>query len=251
VKEWWLVVILCIQPLLYIQGLTGDFVFDDQFLIVDTMSKLTISDIWMGGLWGSDQNQANFYRPLFSMSIWLDQQLFGFNSIGYHIHSLVWHLVNIVLFARLSKNILSESQSQIATCVFGMHPLMSELVYWISARNDTMALTFVLIFLNVWTRQQSGIGKEREMNWQQVCILSSVFLCGLLSKETALVLFVPVVFEVWKSKNIRLLMSMIAIVAVVFGWRSQIGIAPPKIGYDNVELLLEQSLACITDGIVA
>ena len=130
-KYGWLIVLLCLQPILYAQGLLGGFVFDDRFLIFETMGQVSLYDIWFGGLWDNTNHQANFYRPFFSMSIWIDQMLFGNNSFGYHIHSLLWHMLNIVLFAHFGSRLLNESQARIATVIFATHPLLSEVVFWI------------------------------------------------------------------------------------------------------------------------
>ena len=198
-KHGWIWLLLCLQFMMYVNGLKGGFVFDDQFLIVETIGNLTPRSIWLGGLWGEGANQANFYRPLFSMTIWFDQQLFGLKPLGYHLHSLVWHMVNIWLFSLFATQVLSKRQVMVATFVFGCHPLMSELVYWIAARNDTMALTFTLLFLNCFWQEQGSL-KDNRFSWRTMTILSGIFLAGLLSKESVLILFVPVGWYAFKHR---------------------------------------------------
>ena len=246
VKHFWLIVLILLQPLMYFNGLEGDFVFDDQFLIVDTMGQLTPYSIWTGGLWDDAPNQANFYRPLFSMTVWIDQQLFGLRPFGYHMHSLVWHIANILLFFRFAPKVLSGSQATLATIVFGCHPLMSELVYWIAARNDTMAMTFALLFLNIfWSKGWLG----NNLDGKTIGLLTFVFTAGLLSKESILVVFIPVLVHAWTKKRWHLLLSMVAVACVVFSWRSYIGIHTPEIAADNVELLISSLLNLLVDGL--
>ena len=62
-------------------------------------------------------------------------------------------MLNIWLFASFAKLLLTDDRALVATWVFGLHPLMSELVYWIAARNDTMAIAFALMFLNIFWRK--------------------------------------------------------------------------------------------------
>ena len=188
--------------MMYFHGLKGGFVFDDQFLIVETIGSLTPHSIWLGGLWGEGSNQANSYRPLFSMTIWLDQQLFGLKPSGYHLHSLMWHMLNIWLFSLFATQVLSKRQVMVATFVFGCHPLMSELVYWIAARNDTMAMTFALLFLNLFWQKRG-----EHLSWRSMTIMSGIFLAGLLSKESVLILFVPVGWHAFKHRTFKLLES--------------------------------------------
>ena len=247
-KGWWLLLLILLQPLIYFNGLNGSFVFDDQFLIVDTMGTLTPYSIFSGGLWGDSQNQANFYRPLFSMTIWMDQHLFGFNPFGYHVHSLLWHMLNIHLFASFAHLILSNARATIATLTFGLHPLMSELVYWIAARNDTMAIAFALMFLNLFWHKIVLVESSRRVSWKTVGYLSLIFTAGMLSKESILVLFVPVGVYAYKQKRFALLGVMLGIAFLLFVWRAWIGISMPEMHLDNVELLFNNQWAFIVDG---
>ncbi len=243
----WVWIVLVVQPLLYWQGLWGDFVFDDRFLIVETMNDLSLSNIWFGGLWGESENQANFYRPLFSMTIWLDQQLFGLNPFGYHLHSLLWHGLNIVLFAGWVAKFLSPSEQKVAVCIFACHPMMSELVFWIAARNDTMALTAVLAFLGVfWEGGTSRSG--RNFSWPDRLLCLLFLLVGLLSKESTLILVVPVLYFAPRHKDTWLIGSFFGVVAMVFGWRLYLGIATPSLEQANIRLFQEHLVAIFLDG---
>lgn len=242
-KYGWLIVLLCLQPILYAQGLLGGFVFDDRFLIVETMGQVSLYDIWFGGLWDNTDHQANFYRPFFSMSIWIDQMLFGNNSFGYHIHSLLWHMLNIVLFAHFGSRLLNELQARIATVIFATHPLLSEVVFWISARNDTMAMTFVLCFLCLlYTKLEYAPSRSK------VVALCFVFLSGLLSKESTLLLFIPVLVHSIQYKRIQLLGAMLSIVVVLFGWRYRLGVSTPALDPDNIHLFWSKIVPFMVDG---
>jgi len=243
VKYGWLIVLLCLQPILYAQGLLGGFVFDDRFLIVETMGQVSVQDIWLGGLWDNNDHQANFYRPFFSMSIWIDQMLFGNNAFGYRIHSLLWHMLNIVLFAHCGSLLLNESQARVATIIFATHPLLSEVVFWISARNDTMAMTFVLGFLCVlYADSKSAPSRSRVM---ALCFL---FLCGLLSKESTLLLFIPVLVYSIQHKRIQILSAMLIIVVVLFAWRYRLGVHAPSLDPDNILLFWSKIVPFTVDG---
>ena len=248
-KHWSILLLIVVQPLLYFNGLNGDFVFDDQFLIVDTMGKLTPYSILFGGLWEDAPNQANFYRPLFSLTIWMDQQLFGLESLGYHIHSLCWHLLNISLFASFARVLLTDERAILATWVFGLHPLMSELVYWIAARNDTMAIAFALMFLNIFWRTMVINKESRAESWKVIGLLSMIFTAGMLSKESILVLFIPVSWYAYKQKRFLLLGTMVGIVVFLFLWRAQIGISVPKTHQANIGLLVQNLLPFTVDGV--
>lgn len=247
-KHWWLWLLILLQPMMYINGLKGDFVFDDQFLIVETMGERTLQSIWSSGLWQEASNQANFYRPLFSTTIWFDQQFFGLESLGYHVHSLMWHTFNILLFASFSSRIMPQRESIAATWVFGCHPLMSELIFWIAARNDTMAMTFALLFLNLFWQEKIH-EKKHNCSWKTISILSGVFFAGLLSKESVLILFVPVGWYAFKHRTVRLFAIMVVIVGLLFAWRAHIGIVPPDADQDNIRLVWDKCTVMGIDGL--
>ncbi len=237
----WLLALLCIQPVLYWHGLCGGFVFDDRFLILDTMKTVSPLSMWTGGLWeGGDQ--ANFYRPIFSMSIWVDQQLFGLNPVGYHVHSLLWHMLNIYLFGQVAMRVLGQRQWLVATTVFATHPLMSELVFWISARNDTMAMTFVLLFCTVFWK------KSVLDRFDVVCTLTIIFALGTLCKESALILFVPVLLTKGKQTK-KLLLSMSIWMVILFGWRSYLGVHTPEMSLENIRMFVGSVDAVLIDGL--
>ena len=245
--------ILLFQVILYWNGLWGGFVFDDRFLIVDTMGQLNLWDIWTSGLWVDKQDQANFYRPIFSTSIWLDQLIFGRAASGYHWHSLGWHMLNVILFATLCGKILPKSQQIIALSLFATHPLMSEIVFWIAARNDLIALTFILLFMNAFWDKGAGTGgfpaAVQRLSPKRMALLGGIFLLAVLSKEVALILLLPVLASVRHVPNAKTLLGVqLAVVALIFSWRSLIGISPPEMDGALIGIAVQKTLPFLIDG---
>ena len=192
--------------------------------------SINLWDIWTSGLWVDKADQANFYWPIFSTSIWLDQNLFGDWASGYHWHSLGWHWVNLVLFAQLCRKILPKPQQIIAVLIFATHPLLSEIVFWIAARNDLIALTFMLLFLNTYWKEaqsQSVFPEEvQDLNAKKVAVLGCLFLAAVLSKEVSLILLLPVFASLRKVSGARYLLGVqLAVLVLVFSWRSLIGVS--------------------------
>ena len=231
----------------------GDFVFDDRFLIVDTMNQLSLQDIWLSGLWEDNTEQANFYRPLFSTTLLFDQWAFGTKATGYHIHSLIWHCLNILLFYRLSTLLLKPNKAIVASVVFSFHPILSEVVFWISARNDTMAMSFVLGFLCVLLGiVQRGLKDNHKMLFvdnKHVVGLLGLFVAGMLSKESTLILFVPVVLMSLRYRTlIPVLIGMVLFTVVIFYWRYRIGIESPSMSLSSTNNVLNAVGPILLDG---
>ena len=85
--------------LVYLPALRSGFVFDDVHLILQNKEYLS-ADVWSiltADLWAVDPDDAtgkSFYRPLFSLSIFVDYNLFGPDEAWwFHFHSLMWHIL--------------------------------------------------------------------------------------------------------------------------------------------------------------
>ncbi len=151
-------IVLFLSFLVYLPGTQAGFVWDDHLLIeanenIDSLAKIPQMferDLWEGTPAFRDKG-SGYYRPLMTMSLAIDHALFGFNPVGYHFHSLIWHLLCVFLFGRLLKRHLkSQAALLIAMALFAFHPLQVEAVIFISSRNDLMAgagLLAMLLFL--------------------------------------------------------------------------------------------------------
>ena len=151
--------VLVITFLVYFGCISAGFVYDDHSLIEanETIRSLeNISNIFHWDLWQGtptfDEDGSGYYRPLMIMSLMLDFSLFELEPWGYHLHSLLWHLLSItVLGILLYKWSGDHLATACAMAVFAWHPIQVEAVLFIAARNDIMATTLLLttlLFLN-------------------------------------------------------------------------------------------------------
>ena len=132
---------------------------------------------------------GSYYRPLLIASFVLDKHL-GLYPGLMHLENILLHLMNAILVYFLALFVLPLSKSGksllplVAALVFGLHPVNSESVNWISGRTDLMAGAFILSSVLLLLRY-------RQNNEKKYVVLSVIaFLCGILSKETA-VAFLP------------------------------------------------------------
>jgi tetratricopeptide (TPR) repeat protein len=140
------------------------------------------------------------YQPLPWLSLALDYQIWGFEPLGYHLTSLMWHAANGVLFFVLSRRILRlavpnsvEQSSLLELCaaisaiVFALHPLRVESVVWAAQRRDVLSGFFVLA--TVWAyvnAARPGLPRSRYFGWM-VCS-QLMFFMSLLCKATGVCL---------------------------------------------------------------
>ena len=174
--------IIAVTALAYGSVATLGFVSDDHGLITHPITGIgqqTVSQIFTQDLWHFQQSQSGYYRPLMMLSLKVDHLLFGEWAGGYHLHSLAWHLACVWLINLLFGRLLGDARGALAAGIYALHPLLSEQVAFISARNDSMAIALGLAA--IWQ-----VGSRRPSRGQ--CIAATLFAtAACLSKETGLV----------------------------------------------------------------
>ena len=97
---------LCIMLLLTVGMYSGlwsaGFVWDDIPLIVQNQALVdgSVRSFFTDDLWaesGAGDVSSGYFRPLVLLSFAFDRWMFDLEPLGYHIHSLVWHLIAVVV----------------------------------------------------------------------------------------------------------------------------------------------------------
>jgi tetratricopeptide (TPR) repeat protein len=195
---------VALTALVYLSALSVPFVYDDQYLIVENPSIRNIADIRAIVL-------LNPTRPLLNLSYAIDYALWGLRPIGYHLTNLLLHLVNVALLFHLARRITEDWQpgeetthgrvlnpavvAFTAALLFGVHPLMTSAVTYVSGRSEVLGGTFYLSAILAgrhWLQRHGGV-------WW---VLVTVFwLAALATKEIAVML--PVVLICYERLIIR------------------------------------------------
>ncbi|MDQ1640322.1 MAG: protein O-mannosyl-transferase [Pyrinomonadaceae bacterium] len=191
--------------LVYANSLSGAFVFDDTKQIVGNPALHFWSNIFRAfsnDVWSFQRGTLSkdipppYYRPLFTIYLTLNYQLFGLWQPGWHLMNLMVHTGATVfvyyLLRRLSGDVLIAS---LTALLFGLHPAHVESVSWISGIPDPLAALFYVPSLIWYVRYRDEGGSK----W----LTASVVAYGLaaLCKETPLAL--PLVFIVWELTQSR------------------------------------------------
>lgn len=118
-------------PLVACNALTGE---------LRNIPRFFTMDLWMSI--GPVPVESGYYRPLMLVSLAIDRALWGLSSAGHHLHSLAWHLAaSLALFALL-RRLVPPIPAALGMAFFALHPIQSEAIAWITARNDLLAATF-------------------------------------------------------------------------------------------------------------
>jgi Flp pilus assembly protein TadD len=188
-----LIIALAITALAFFNSLNGEFVYDDQFQILKNPSlsslanipKMFVQSVWQFMNASSPDAVGLYYRPLFNTVLIINHQLFGANVIGWHMVSLLLHLAATFLVYKVALQWEpSQEISLAAALLFGLHPVHSESVAWISGIPDPLAAVFLLTSLYFYEKYYRGKLWQAGQTYLLVLSLVSAGL-AFFSKEVA------------------------------------------------------------------
>ncbi|MGA9210312.1 MAG: tetratricopeptide repeat protein [Terriglobales bacterium] len=188
---------LGLSLLSYAQVWRFDFVYDDDFQIVNN-SKIHdwshlrgyfTSHVWANA--GGFDRFSSYYRPLFLVWLRVNYACFGLDARYWHALSLALHLVAVWLAYLAALRLLEfagsphrsrRTTAAIAALLFALHPAHVEPVAWISAASELLLTIFFLLAFIAYVQNRVR-GKRL---W--LAVSAGCFALALLAKETAIML---------------------------------------------------------------
>jgi hypothetical protein len=133
-----------------------------------------------------------YVRPLFQFSYLLDYMTWGLNPIGYHISSLVLHILTaflvVILCWQITRHCLTAA---IAGMLFAIMPIHVEAVSWFGARAEVLSTLWYLITVVFFILfRQRGRGFF-------LFVSVGAFIMTLLAQETAITLPLVLILYDW------------------------------------------------------
>ena len=173
-----ILVVLAFFPSLFAEVCTVDD--------LDMYKWLAGSDPSFKDLFFPQASGGGYYRPLIGVSYLFDKYVWFLDTRLMHLDNILFHLVNAMLVYYLAYLLLPRTERGksmvpfVSSLLFGLHPVTTESVAWISGRTDIMACTFVLL-------STVFLLKFRETRKIPSIVLALLVLIpGLLIKETPL-----------------------------------------------------------------
>lgn len=139
------------------------------------------------------------YQPLPMMDYALDYMIGGDQPFIYHLTSIVWHILDVVLIyaciKRMGGNIWI---ALFVALLFALHPVQTESVSWIAARNKVMNGFFFLMAMYVY------IGYIPAHNGKKLILIYIFGLLAYLCKLTAVTLpFALLAVDIWMLRPLN------------------------------------------------
>lgn len=175
----------------YMPGVSGQFIMDDHPLVKENSyikevrpfcSYFLQEDGVTGGARAGGYH-TGYYRPLVNITYFLDYKIWGMNAPGFRATNLALHLVTcLLLFHVLSGYCRGLIVPLAAALLFGLHPVNTEAVSWVSSRNNILVSMFSLASFYFFCLQ----GEKKGLVYPLLSLL--FFGLALLSKEFAAML---------------------------------------------------------------
>jgi tetratricopeptide (TPR) repeat protein len=171
----------------YWPALRGEFLWDDRIDIVE--NELLRSADGLGKIWSEPSRLFDFY-PLKHTVQWVQWQLWGPHTLGYHATNLALHLLGALLFWRVLRQ-LGLRNGWIGALLFTVHPLAVESVAWIAELKNTLSLPPLLLSFSAFiTFAELG----RRNDHVRAC---AWFLVSMLCKTSAVTFPVFLALYLW------------------------------------------------------
>lgn len=98
----------------------------------------------------TNPNYPDTYRPIryiFSIAMY---QMSGVNPIGYHIATIIFHIAATLLLYTIIRSFTTDNRIPwITALLFGVHPIHTEAITWISSGMDMIGIVFMLSALSL------------------------------------------------------------------------------------------------------
>ncbi|MDD5110770.1 MAG: tetratricopeptide repeat protein [Patescibacteria group bacterium] len=147
-KRIQLAIIVVLTLLAYSNIFRNGFVWDDKDFIQQwpaIQSWSNLPQLLQGELPG---RHGGVFRPVRSVMYVAAYSLFQQDVFGYHVHSLIVHLLAIVLIYLITAKITKKSLLAFFTALlFGLHPVHTEAVTYITTNFDLWGVVFLLAAL--------------------------------------------------------------------------------------------------------
>lgn len=176
-----------VTVLVYARVFTNGPVWDDVDLTTGNPFLATFGGLWEAlqrDLWRATakEDPSSFYRPLVTLSYFVNRHLLGNTARSYHGVNLALHILNgglVVALLRRAGRVTNPLALAAAGAAFLLLPVQVEAVAWIAGRYDLLGTAFVLgaLLVNAGDAEERGAGGHPRHPWAAVALLVAAQLC--------------------------------------------------------------------------
>ena len=211
---------------IYAQSLGYQFVHDDNPLIKDNKLIRSPSNIPSMVVAEDKLNvtSTGYYRPLIPVIDTIAYMAGGANPAWFHLLSIFYHMVAVVLVYFLSLRLTgSGAGALLAAALFGLHPVNTETVAFVSAKNNIISSIFILGSILCFLRHRD---KKAQGGWYALAASTGLLFLGILSKEFAIMVpFALMAYErlsgrLRSRRDLAAYIPLVVVLVVYLGMRA-------------------------------
>ncbi len=193
----------------------------------------------------TDATASNFYRPIQRLTYTWDYAWQGFHPAIYHFDSILVHALAAVFLFLFAERLLTRLEHPRATqwaaavaLLWGIHPLFTSAVCYISGRADPLAGMFG--FCGLWLALRNSRAAA--------AFAALMFFCAVCSKESG-AMFIPVCIALLillrapRAEIIRWIVFTVVIVAAYLSLRLSAEMIPPPPSSTQISWLARPIIA--------
>ncbi|GMV99454.1 MAG: hypothetical protein AMXMBFR84_05930 [Candidatus Hydrogenedentota bacterium] len=188
------------------------------FVNGDPERTATLKNMGVFPWWALDNLRLKFWRPVTSITHWMDYALWPDSEWTMHLHSLVWYVLGVATVAWLFRRILGVGWiALIAAALYAVDDAHANPVGWLANRNSLIALFFGVASILAHMRWR----ETNRWPWLPAALL--LFAIALLANEGAIAstayFFSYAVFldkGTWKSR----ILTLVPYFVLVLVWKA-------------------------------
>jgi len=194
----WLLLLVAVILAVFLPAFSAEVCKVDDTQMVASLQQVShwnLRDLFLPGASG-----GLYYRPLLMISFFVDKAIFNLNPFTLHAENVLLHLANTLLIFSIIRLLFALNGGDshpgyafLGSLLFGLHPMVTESVNWISGRTDLLMGFFLL--LSTLLLVQYRLSGHKLLPW----LAAIAFLAALLSKELAIA-FLPGYFLILCAK---------------------------------------------------
>lgn len=164
----------------YFNIFQNEFVWDDFFFITD---NIHIQDLRNIPDFFTQPSTGDLYRPIRQVFYAVNYQIWGLNTFGYHLNSILLHFFVTALFYFITLKLTNKHGfSFIAALLFATHPVHAERITNMTATFDVFGILFLLLAFFFYMI----FSQKKNKNYFYLSIIS--YIIALFSSEEAITL---------------------------------------------------------------
>ena len=194
--------ITVLPVLIYLNSLGNTFVYDDYLTITNNhfIRERRYLSAFFSQKYFAISNELT-YRPVVTLSYFVDYAIWQLQPWGYHLTNLVIHTLNVYLVYFAVYHLFKNRITAFISCLlFSIHPIFSEAINAVSYREDLLSASFLLVAFILFIKYNESTNRRYFITWYALSLLT--YLLAMLSKETAFVLpFLILSYDLIFQKN--------------------------------------------------